>query len=203
MLKNGFGVFLSKFFFNALPLYCIVFATRRRERPWNCTCIVRDFLFLAAGYDARGRSLLVREGEPPSETASRAAWYRRRGVGFCLNMAGSGHQHELRGAAYPEVPGGGRPLELKRIDLNDVDHWDAASMRPGFEAGARFIEGAFNAFVRDARAWRDRERTLRQQRLDADPVEGRTTEAGDGAARESEHAQPIGQQRGGVQQGAL
>ena len=41
-------------------------------------------------------------------------------------------------------------------------------MRPGFEAGAAFIERAFVAFVRDARAWRLRERERRQQRLDAE-----------------------------------
>ena len=88
----------------------------------NCTEIIRDFLFLAAGYDAQGRSLLMREGDPPRVAASRIAWYRRRGVGFCLNMAGSGKQHELQGAAYPEAPGGD-PLECKRVDLNDVARW--------------------------------------------------------------------------------
>ena len=91
-----------------------------QESPWNCTAIFRGFLFLGAGYDARGRSLLLRKGDPPRASASRIEWYRRRGVGFCLNMAGSGKQHELRGAEYPDVPGG-RPLECERVDLNDTD----------------------------------------------------------------------------------
>ena len=105
---------------------------------WNASEIIKDFLFIGAGWCQSNRCLVNREGDDFTLKTNRVLWTRSRNMVYALNMAGSPLQKELRGIKYVLDE-----TRSKRIDMNDLDIWDEENMHKGFDKGAEFIEEAW------------------------------------------------------------
>lgn len=111
---------------------------QKYSTPFNCSEVIKNFLFLGAGFDVNGRCLTNRQGDPPALRAERLAWFRQNNVSYALNMAASPLQEQLVGIEYPPPE-----IRIKGIDMNDLDEW-VPEMARMFDEGAAFIEEACN-----------------------------------------------------------
>eukprot|EP00511_Aplanochytrium_stocchinoi_P010115 CAMPEP_0204862662 /NCGR_PEP_ID=MMETSP1348-20121228/2714_1 /ASSEMBLY_ACC=CAM_ASM_000700 /TAXON_ID=215587 /ORGANISM="Aplanochytrium stocchinoi, Strain GSBS06" /LENGTH=584 /DNA_ID=CAMNT_0052012725 /DNA_START=425 /DNA_END=2179 /DNA_ORIENTATION=- len=112
------------------------------DTSWNASEILKDFLFVGAGWDQNGRCLVNRVGDPPALVTERLDWCRRHNLIFNLNMAGSPLQKELEGINYP-LP---EAVNIS-VDVNDVDCW-ANEMEEAFDKGAEFLQMTWNEHMK-------------------------------------------------------
>lgn len=103
---------------------------------FNVSEIIKDFLYVGAGFDERGRCVTNFPGDDISLVAERAAWFDEKNVRFALNMAGSPLQVELKGMSYPSPA-----VRALSLDVNDLETWEP-NMEPSFDNGAAFIHQA-------------------------------------------------------------
>ncbi len=104
--------------------------------PFNCSEIIKDFLYIGAGFDANGRCITNRANDLPNLKAERLEWCKQKNVCYALNMAASPLQEQLVGIEYPS-PG----IKVKGIEMNDLDEW-RPEMTQMLDDGAAFIEEA-------------------------------------------------------------
>ncbi len=104
--------------------------------PFNCSEVIKNFLYLGAGYDVNGRCLTNRQSDPQQLRLERLVFCRQRNIAYALNMAASPLQEQLIGIEYPPPE-----IRIKGIDMNDLDEW-LPEMSRMFDDGAAFIEEA-------------------------------------------------------------
>lgn len=105
--------------------------------PFNVSEVIKDFLYIGAGYDCNGRMVTTLPNSPDDEDGSRLKWWTEKKCKFALNMAGSPLQTELQGIEYPAG------VDSLTLDVNDIEEWQGEKMRVAFQQGAEYIERCY------------------------------------------------------------
>jgi len=106
---------------------------------FNVSEIIKDFLFIGAGFDINKRAVTNLPADDDSSLLSeRLSWFQSKNIQYALNMAGSPLQKEIAGLTYPNEDS----IKKLALDVNDIDDW-TGDMSDQFDRGADFIQAAF------------------------------------------------------------
>lgn len=108
---------------------------------WNASEVLKDFLFIGAGYDKRQRALVTNPykcDRDDSKVSERQDFLKEHNIRFFLNMAGHESQKELKDISYDISP-----KQVYSVPLNDVDSWPGQKMVEALDNASDFITKAY------------------------------------------------------------
>lgn len=108
---------------------------------WNASEILKDFLYIGAGFDKNQRCLVTNSYKLERNdkySIRRKDYLKDKNILFYLNMAGHEAQKELKDISYDI-----KNAQSCRVGLNDVDSWAGEPMLEALEKGCDFLNKAY------------------------------------------------------------